>query len=251
MLPLDEAGTGTALVLLHAGIADRSMWSAHLAPLAAAGYRVVAPDLPGFGESPEGPGPLAPWEDVLRLLDDLGIRDAALVGDSFGAAVALRVAVVAPERVRALALISARADELPVSERLRAVWAAEEDAAERGDIDGAVQAVVDGWTLPDAPPELRDHVAAMQRRALELQLAAGEVEEAPDPLEADPDWPARLRMPVLVAAGEHDMPDCREAVPVYAGKLPHARAELIPGAGHLAPLETPEAFRALLLDFLG
>jgi pimeloyl-ACP methyl ester carboxylesterase len=251
MLPLDEAGTGTALVLLHAGIADRSMWSAHLAPLAAAGYRVVAPDLPGFGETPEGPGPLAPWEDVLHLLDDLGIGEAALVGDSFGAAVALRVAVVAPERVRALALISARADEIPVSERLAAVWAAEEEAAERGDIDGAVQAVVDGWTLPGAPPELRDHVAAMQRRALELQLAAGEVEEAPDPLEADPDWPARLRMPVLVAAGEHDMPDCREAVPVYTRKLPHARAELIPGAGHLAPLETPAAFRALLLDFLG
>jgi pimeloyl-ACP methyl ester carboxylesterase len=251
MLPFDEAGTGRPLVLLHAGIADRTMWSAHLAPLAAAGYRVVAPDLPGFGETPEGPGPLAPWEDVLGLLDELGIAEAALVGDSFGAAVALRVAVVAPERARALALISARADAIAVSERLQAVWDAEEAAAERGDIDGAVQAVLDGWTLPDAPPELRDHVAAMQRRALELQLAAGELEEAPDPLEADPDWPARVRMPVLLAAGERDMPDCQEAVHVYHGRLPHARAEFIPGAGHLAPLETPEAFRALLLDFLG
>ena len=251
MLPYDEAGTGDALVLLHAGIADRSMWSAQLEPLAAAGYRVIAPDLPGFGESPEGPGPLAPWQDVLGLLDQLGIPEAVLVGDSFGAATALRVAVVAPERVRALALISALAEEIEASDRLRAVWAAEEEAVERGDIDGAVQAVLDGWTLPDAPPELREHVAAMQRRALELQLAAGEVEQAPDPLDADPDWPARLRMPILLAAGERDMPDCQEAVHVYHGRLPHARAEFIPGAGHLAPLETPDAFRELLLDFLG
>jgi pimeloyl-ACP methyl ester carboxylesterase len=251
MLPLDEAGTGPALVLLHAGIADRSMWSEQLEPLAAAGFRVIAPDLPGFGEQPEGEGPLAPWQDVLALLDELGVREAALAGDSFGAAVALRVAVVAPERVRALALVSVRAPEVEPSERLKAVWAAEEEAAERGDVEGAVKAVVDGWTLPDAPPRLREHVAAMQRRALELQLAAGDLEQAPDPLDEDPDWPARLRMPILLAAGERDMEDMQEAVHVLKGRLPHARADFIPGAGHLAPLETPDAFRALLLDFLG
>jgi pimeloyl-ACP methyl ester carboxylesterase len=250
MLPYDEAGTGSPLVLLHAGIADRSMWAEQLAPLAAAGFHVIAPDLPGFGEAPEGPGALAPWQDVLELLDGLGVGAAALAGDSFGAAVALRVAVVAPERVRALALLSMPAAEVEQSERLKAVWAAEEAAVERGDVEAAVRAVVDGWTLPDAPPQLRERVATMQRRALELQLAAGDVEEAPDPVDADPDWPARLRMPVLLAAGERDMPDMQEAVHVLKGRLPHARAEFIAGAGHLAPLETPEAFQALLLDFL-
>jgi pimeloyl-ACP methyl ester carboxylesterase len=47
------------------------------------------------------------------------------------------------------------------------------------------------------------------------------------------------------------MEDMQEAVHVLKGRLPHARADFIPGAGHLAPLETPDAFRALLLDFLG
>jgi pimeloyl-ACP methyl ester carboxylesterase len=251
MLPFDEAGTGRVLVLLHAGIADRSMWSEQLEPLAAAGFRVIAPDLPGFGEQPEGDGPLAPWQDVLGFLDELSVGEAALVGDSFGASVALRVAVVAPERVSALALVSMRDNDVEQSERLKAIWAAEEEAAERGDIEGAVRAVVHGWTLPDAPAGLREHVAAMQRRALELQLAAGELEEAPDPLDEDPDWPARLRMPVLVVAGERDIEDVQESVHVLAGRLPHARCEFIPRAGHLAPLETPDAFRALLLDFLG
>jgi pimeloyl-ACP methyl ester carboxylesterase len=90
----------------------------------------------------------------------------------------------------------------------------------------------------------------MQRRAYELQLAAGDAEDAPDPLDEDPDWPARLHMPVLVAAGERDMPDMQEGVQVLGARLPHARCEFIAGAGHLAPLETPEAFRALLLEFL-
>src|SRR4051812_43036480 len=123
MLPYDEAGTGPAVVLLHAGIADRSMWSEQLAPLAGAEYRVIAPDLPGFGDAPVAPGPQAPWHDVLAALDELGIGKAALVGDSFGAAVALRAAVVAPGRVRALALFSTPVDEVEISERLGAVWA--------------------------------------------------------------------------------------------------------------------------------
>ncbi len=56
LLPHDELGSGPALVLLHAGIADRRMWSEHLAPLAEAGYRAIAIDLPGFGEAPPGTG---------------------------------------------------------------------------------------------------------------------------------------------------------------------------------------------------
>jgi pimeloyl-ACP methyl ester carboxylesterase len=107
-----------------------------------------------------------------------------------------------------------------------------------------------GDATADAPAALRARIAAMQRRAYEVQLAAGDVEDAPDPVEEDPDWPARVHMPVLLAAGERDMPDMQEGVHVLCGRLPHARREFIARAGHLAPLETPEAFRALLLDFL-
>lgn len=223
-------------MLLHAGVADRSMWAEHLRPIAAAGYKVVAPDLPGFGEAPET-SPRAPWNDVLETMDALGIERAALVGCSFGGAVAERVAAVAPERVTALALVSAPPPDLRPSERLQAAWAAENAALERGDVEAAVAAVVDAWTLPDAPRALRERIAAMQRRAFELQR--GDVEEAPDPLEADPAALGRLTMPRLVATGEHDMPDFKRPGSV-----------VIPGAGHLAPLERPAAFRALLLDFL-
>jgi pimeloyl-ACP methyl ester carboxylesterase len=167
MLPFEEAGAGPALVLLHAGIADRTMWSEHLEPLAAAGYRVLAFDLPGFGEAAVEPGDQAPWADVLAALDELGVDQVALVGNSFGGAVALRAAFVAPTRVSALALISAPAPEIEPSERLEAAWAAEEAAIERDDIDAAVDAVVDAWTLPGAPQALRSRVAgpAQPRRS--------------------------------------------------------------------------------------
>ncbi|HEX6457570.1 MAG TPA: alpha/beta hydrolase [Thermoleophilaceae bacterium] len=249
MLPHDEAGSGPALVLLHAGVCDRRMWADHLKPLAAAGYRVVALDLPGFGDAEVVPGEQAPWLDVLRALDHLGIGRAALVGNSFGGAVAQRVALVAPERVSALALISAPAPDLEPSEELESIWATEEEALENEDLDAAARAVADGWTLPDAPQALRDQVAAMQRRAYELQEGA-DVSEAPDPLEENPQRLSEIDAPTLIAAGDRDKGDFIAGAESMAEAMPNARHELIAGAGHLAPLETPEQFRELLLDFL-
>ena len=249
-LPYDETGSGPALVLLHAGVADRTMWREHLDPLAAAGYRAIALDLPGFGEAHVPPGAQAPWNDVLETMAGLGIDQAALVGNSFGGAVTLRVAVVAPVAVSALALISTPPPDLEPSAELRAAWDAEGAALERGDLEAAVQAVVEAWTLPDAGPGLRERVAEMQRRALTVQTEAGEVDEAPDPLERDPGTLAGVAVPALVAAGERDMPDFLDGAERLARTLPRARHAVIPSAGHLAPLETPEAFRGLLLGFL-
>jgi pimeloyl-ACP methyl ester carboxylesterase len=236
-LPHDDVGSGPAVVLLHAGVADRTMWAEHLQPLADAGRRIVAVDLPGFGEAPEPPL-LQPWDDVLETMDALGVERATLVGNSFGAAVALRVAALAPERVAALVLVSPPPREWDPSPQLQAAWDAEEAALKRGDVDGAAAAVAEAW----APARLRERVAAMQRRALETQMAAGEPEEAPDPLEG-----RRLEpVPAVIAVGEHDMPDFHAAAEAWGAELPHARRVTIAGAGHLAPLEQPEAFRELL-----
>jgi pimeloyl-ACP methyl ester carboxylesterase len=249
-LPFDEVGEGPAVVLLHAGVADRTMWAEHLQPLALSGHRVVAMDLPGFGQASATPGEQAPWADVLRTMDELGIERAALIGNSFGGAVALRVAVVAPERVWALALISAPAPGLEPSPELEAAWETEEKALDREDLDAAVAAVIDAWTLPGAPGAVRDRVAAMQRRAFELQAAATSATEAPDPVESDPDALTRLNVPAVVAAGELDKPDFLEGAKLLAEALPRARHVVIDGAGHLAPLETPEVFRELVVALL-
>jgi 3-oxoadipate enol-lactonase len=250
VLPYDEAGSGDVVLLIHAGVADRSMWREHVEWLAQAGFRAVAVDLPGFGAAVVEDGPQAPWDDVLRTLRGLDIACAALVGNSFGAAVALRAAAVAPAAVSALVLISPPPLVLDPSPALRLAWEAENAALEHGDIDGAVAAVVEAWTQPRAPEALRERVASMQRRAFELQAAAGEVQEAPDPLEQHPEVLAGLQIPALLAAGEHDMADFRDAAEQLAEALPLARHTVIRGAGHLAPLEAPGEFKQLLLDFL-
>jgi pimeloyl-ACP methyl ester carboxylesterase len=250
VLPHDDVGDGPALVLLHAGVADRRMYAQHLQPLAEAGLRAIALDLPGYGDARVPDEEHVPHLDVIDTLDELGIEQAALAGNSFGGAVALRVAAVAPERVSALVLVSSPWENIDVSPELAAAWEAESSALEEGDVDAATAAVVDAWTLPDADEELRRLVAEMQARAFATQLAAPEPREGTDPLEVDPTLLRTLQMPALVLVGEHDMPDFHLAADELAQQLANARRETISGAGHLAPLETPEAFRELVLGFV-
>jgi 3-oxoadipate enol-lactonase len=250
-LPHNQLGDGPALLLLHAGIADRRMWDEHLEPLAAAGYRVVAVDLPGFGEAPLGQRPVAHWEDVVETMDALEIERTALVGNSFGGAVALRVAALRPERISSLLLFSAPAVPEPdPSPELLAVWEAEEGAVEEGDFEKAVEAVVSAWIRPGAAEGVRRRIATMQRRNYEMHASGQELEQAPDPLEEDPTLLANIDCPSLLAAGEEDMVDFRNAVPELAAKLPQATTATIPECGHLAPLEAPEEFRRLVLEHL-
>lgn len=240
---------GAPVVLLHAGVADRSMWREPLEWLAGAGFRAIAPDLPGFGEAPFAAGVQAPWEDVLRTLRELELPPAAIVGNSFGAAVALRVAAVAPGAVSALMLVSPPPIGLEPSPQLAAAWEAEEAAVERGDIGGAVAAVLDAW-LPQAPEALRNRIGAIQRRTLERQMSAPEMREADDPLERDPTILERLEFPVLATAGTGDMPDFKTGAEQIANRVPRGQLSMIDHAGHLAPLEAPGQFRELLANFL-
>ena len=119
-----RVGAGEPLLLVH------PTWRAWLPviPALSARHDVVSVDLPGFGEASPEEGEQAPWTDVIATMDELGTERAALVGNSFGGAVALRVAVLAPARVSKLVLISAPAPELEPSEQLQAAWAEEEAA---------------------------------------------------------------------------------------------------------------------------
>jgi 3-oxoadipate enol-lactonase len=250
-LPYDESGAGPAVLLLHAGVADRRMWAEHLEPLAAAGRRVIAVDLPGFGEASAGPGPVSQWGDVLETMDALGIGEATLVGSSFGAQVALRVAALHPQRVSALVLFSVAAVPEPEpSPELLAAWEGEEEAIAAGDHERAVAAVVSGWVRPEASEAVRERVATMQRENYQRHADAPEPEQAPDPLEEDPSQLAGIACAVLLAVGESDMADFRRAATDLAGKLPRARTTVIAGCGHLAPLEAPAEFRRLVIASL-
>ncbi|MGC0211690.1 alpha/beta fold hydrolase [Streptomyces levis] len=252
ILPFDEAGLGRPIVLLHARPADRTMWRAHLRPLADAGVRAIAVDLPGHGEAASVPrDETTPWLDVLDTLDHLGVDRFVLAGNSLGALVALQIAVTEPRRVLGLVSIGYRPHDLPPSSRLRTAWDRERAALEAGDIDAAVRAGVEAWTSPKASDDVRAHAAVMMRNHLVARAAYGEPRVAADPLGKDADALRALTVPALVGVGELDMPDFFEGGAGLSDELGAGEVAVLPDAGHLAPLEQPEAFRALLLDFVG
>jgi len=94
-----------AVLLLHAGVCDRRMWQTQVAALAPT-YRVIAPDLPGFGNSPLEPGEFSTPGQLVELLDTLGIEATAVVGASYGGRVASLAAAEPDAAYAALVLFS-------------------------------------------------------------------------------------------------------------------------------------------------
>jgi pimeloyl-ACP methyl ester carboxylesterase len=230
------------------------MWEPQWPALTAA-HLVVRADFRGFGSSPQPAERFSHARDVISLLDELGIERAALVGVSLGGQVALEVALARPELVTALVLVGAALPDHEWSETVRTYGDEEDAALERGDIDAAVEANLRMWV--DGPyrgpevvdPEVRDAVAAMQRRAFELQLPVAD--EAEEELLV-PDLGARLgeiRAPALVLVGDADVSDMHDIGRRLRRELRDARSATIQGA-HVPSMEHPRKFEALVLDFL-
>lgn len=233
------------MLLLHAGVCDRRMWEPQWARLVEAGYRVVRADFRGYGETAAPDGPYDDAEDVVELLDELGVGQVTVVGASFGGRVALEVAARWPERVRAMALLcSALAGHEP-SATLRAFAEREEALLDAGDVEGAVELNVDTWVGPDADPEARDAVRRMQRLAFDIQLAAEEPEQPRPEFDI-----SAVQAPCLVVSGGHDLPDFQDIADQLYGLLPDAARLHLPWAGHLPSMERPAAVTELLVGFL-
>ena len=221
------------VVLLHSGLGDSRLWRRQVDVLSA-DFEVVAPDLPGFGETPEPTGPFSFVDVVAEHLP------AALVGNSFGGRVALATALAHQERVSRLVLIGAGLPDWEWSDEIRGYWAAEEEAFEAGDLDRTTQINLDFWLTPEHHGE----VGPQQRRALELQSEDAEIVwPEPPPLSS-------LAIPTLVVVGDRDKADFQAIARHLADELPDARLAVVPDAGHLVGIEQPDALNALLLEFL-
>ena len=248
ILEHDVAGEGDAVVLLHSTVCDRRMWDPQWPELAKR-FRAVRCDLRGFGDSPLPPGPFSNAEDVMALIDELGLERVALVGASGGGRVALDVVSLRPSLVSRLALLNTGLRDWEWSEQVRAAWAEEEKLWEAGDLDGATELNVRTWLSPDAPEDVRSLVRTMQRRALEVQYAAEQREPPPGPETAVELEPPTIDAPTLVVCGLHDLPDFVAIAHMLAREIPHATLVELETA-HLPSLELSHVTTNLLLDFL-
>lgn len=234
------------VVLVHDGLTDHHVWD-EVAPALAADRTVVRYDLRGFGQSPPPDGPFEEAADLVALLDHLGLARVDLAGLSWGARVAADFALTRPERVNTLTLLSPPWPGFDRSPELRVYDAAEASALAAGDLDAAVDLNLDMWLRGPArpwsavPPGLRARVRGPLRTALANQPA---VEAHSGPGTSLP--ATALTAPALVVSGALDTPDFRAMALRYATALPTAALTTVPAAGHLIPLEAPDAVLAIL-----
>ncbi len=182
-------------------------------------------------------------DDVVALLDHLGLETVSVVGSSYGGAIALELATVAPQRVSKLVLLCPGGDGEPTPD-VEAFGEAENALLSAGDVEGAVDLNVRTWLGPEATDETRDQLAAWQRHTFDVQA------DAPDdigPQHVDVD-PATRRRP------HHGGDRCprprstsRRLARRLAERMPRARLVELDWAGHLPSLERPAEITDLLL----
>ena len=248
----DVAGSGPALLLVHAGIADRRMWDDQGGRSPAPAGRSSGPTCPGSTRR-HGPGRRWPCGRPCATCSTLEVEQAVVAGASLGGRAAIDLALAAPERVRALVLVgSGLAGQRFTEPALFELWDRSEGALERGDHEEAARVEIDTWVVGmDRDREAVD--PGVRRRVREMLLAAYAHGEA-DLEEPDPPAATRLgevAVPTLVVVGEHDRPDIHAMAAALAGGIAGAEQVVLPGTGRLPNMEQPAAFNRVVLEFLG
>ncbi|HWF31162.1 MAG TPA: alpha/beta hydrolase [Solirubrobacteraceae bacterium] len=276
-----EDGAGPLVVLCHGFPELAYSWRHQIPALAAAGFRVVAPDMRGFGRSSlprevESYDVVTLCADMTGLLDQLGEQSAIFVGHDWGANVVWQLALQQPQRVRAVAGLSvpfmprAPAAPIPIMRRhlgedFYIVWFQEPgvaDAALAQDVRRTLTTSrqwTAGWAedggrreLPEWLPEqeLDVYVEAFERTGFTGGLNWYRNIDRNWEL-SEPFAKRRIEQPAMFLTGELD--PVRNFMPAEAmnGWVTDLRAEIVvEGAGHWVQQQAPEAVNAALLDFL-
>jgi pimeloyl-ACP methyl ester carboxylesterase len=248
----ERSGAGFPVIFLHAGIADSRMWEPQV-PAFAKQFDVIRPDLRGFGKSELPPDPWSPVEDLLALIDDLGLKPVHLIGCSMGGALAIDFALEHPERLSKLVLVGSAIHGFSGRPEHAHLYAESAAARKSGDLDALKEALM--YLTLDGPARPRGYVAEPLRTLFldmnKRQLSA-DFEKAP-PRWSEPPAATRLNeitAPTLVMIGDRDLPNVLEVADLLVESIPDARKAVINDAAHLPNLEHPEEFNRLVLDFL-
>ncbi len=258
-----ELGSGPALVFVHGLSGCWPNWLEQM-PAFASDHRVVAMDLPGFGHSPGEAGEVS-MHGYAQLLDgllgELGIERGTLVGNSMGGLIAAEAAASFPSRVERLVLISPAG----LSTYRNRLTASAMPAVRRLQQGLALAAA---WTAANADglaarPRLRElalkgvvaHPGRLPGPLAAEQLRGAGTDGFLSALEAILDFDLRPRLPLIAAPtlvvwGAKDRLITVRDAPRFADAIRDARLEVYEDTGHMAMLEQPSRFNALLRDFL-
>jgi 3-oxoadipate enol-lactonase len=251
-LSYGDIGRGPVVVLLHGFPLSRDMWQPQEEALAKAGFRLVTPDLRGFGESevPDGPYSMSLFsDDVIALLDYLGIDRAVFGGMSMGGYILLDLLERYPERVVAACFITTRStsdSEAAKAGRL-ALLERTKRSGNRSLAELSIATLLTGETLkrnPELVSTVYRWMTSVDIRGIEGALHALLDRKDYSPLLGN------FNLPCLVIGADQDSTVQPEDLRILTKGLPNSELCMIPQAGHMANLEQPEAFNDCLLRFL-
>lgn len=249
-LAVEVRGEGDPILFVHGFPLDHTLWRHQMATLS--GWRRIAPDLRGCGGSgvPDRGYSMARYaQDLLELLDHLRVKRTVVCGLSMGGYVTFELLRRAPERVRGLILSDTRA-EADSAEGRRGRDEMIELARRQGAAAVAermIPKLLSPTTL-QAQPEVADHV-----RRMILGTPLPGLVGALEAMRERPDSTATLRAvnaPTLVLVGAEDALTPPAAARTLAAAVPGAQLTLIPGAGHLPPLEQALVTSRVISEFL-
>jgi 3-oxoadipate enol-lactonase len=236
----------TALVLIHAYPLSGAMWEHERRSLRDAADPILAPSLPGFGGTavPRGDASMDSYADsVIAAMDAAKIERAAVAGMSMGGYVAFAMWRRHRRRIERLFLADTRAEADTDDVRERRLRLAEL-VREHG-IDALLK-MPPQWLRKDSPHW--DPLLKMIRGQASEAVAQGSVAMAHRP-DSRPDLPT-IDVPTAVVVGEHDVITPLEMAKTMSDQIPGATLSIIPGAGHLANIESPTAFGAAVRAWL-
>ena len=245
----DIQGQGTPLLLMHAFPLDRGMFQQQLGALSKTA-RVLTFDVPGMGESEAAPVSMDGIADLAaRLLDEHKIHKAIVGGVSMGGYASFAFARRHADRLLGLVLADTKpeadSDEAKAARREMAKVAREQGAAE---IAKRMTPKLLGATTLQQRPQVADQVRRMIEKAAPESIA--QLLEALAERADSTGLLAAIQVPALVIAGEEDTIIPADGAKVWAERIPGARFVLLPKAGHLPNLETPEAFNQAVEEFV-
>ncbi len=249
-LAYDEAGSGRAVLLVHGHPFDRSMWAPQLRR-PPAGLRLIAPDLPGYGQSPQR-GPVTSMrafaDAIVELLDELDVARCVAVGLSMGGLVVMELGLHHAERIDGVVLAATTAAPVTDAERRQ-----REEQAALIEREGMLPVALDMAARLLGPAARRD--PALTSRLLDMMLHAPPAGAAAAlrGRARRPDYAAELQAlhaPALVIAGDEDPYAPEPVVEQLVGALPGPDVLRLPGIGHLPNLEAPERFATALTAFV-
>ena len=247
-LNLYVAGNGRPLLLLHSLLSDRESFD-RILPALSANYRVVVPDLPGFGASPASTGLPETADRIAGLIDAFASDGEAIVlGNGFGAFVALQTAIRHPALLLRLVLVGCGAR---FSDQGREAFRKMAAAARAGGLEAVVETAMNRLFAPkfqaDNPDLMEDRRKAFLLMDLEVFCnACSTLAELDLSTEA-----AKVAAPTLVVVGDADqatpLPMARDLVE----RLPDGQLRVLKGCAHVPPLQAPDRLLALVDEFLG